>query len=119
MRYTYKSGESISYKGWNIKIEEITGFFKIYFAIDATSICFAYMDAVKNSGINESEFITIWEKTLSESTKLDSKIVDSITVIHFGFSMWKKCREDAQSHIDNVLGDGLSYVKSKKLLSFI
>lgn len=116
--YKYKSGESFSYKWWNIKIEEyVLGSIRIYFSIDANQICYACLEAAKKSGsVNEGRLNSIFEKAISESTALNFKTIDTITVFHVGFSMWEKCRKDAQSHIDNVLGDGLSYVKRNNSL---
>jgi len=114
--YKYKSGETFTYKWWHITIDSVFGgTSKINFSIDGSSIYFAVSAALKESGAYKDIRVqAILNAAFSETVSLRPKPVDSITVTHM-FKMWEKCRRDAQSHIDNVLGDGLSYAKKHNL----
>lgn len=117
MRYKYKSGETFSYKGWNIKVEEIFGAsYKIYFSIDGNSLRNVYMDLAEKSGLLENAETKqlILSEAFSQTFRLSFQVIDTISVIHC-FSAWEKCRNDAHNRIDKVLGDVFTYLKKEKL----
>jgi len=114
--YKYKSGESFSYKCWNVKVEELlVGIYKISFSVDGDKIFLAILTALQKTGsFNESKIQSILQSAIHETSRLKYKPVDSFTTKMF--SSYEKSGMEAQSYIDNKLGDGFLYAKKHNLL---
>lgn len=118
MGYEYQTGESFKYKWWSVKVEEygLGARMQISFFVDGFAIYNAILSALNDNKMTDHpEVKEILKNLLMEITKLIFEPVDSFKVFHT-FGYWEKCRQDAVSHIDNVLGDGLSYAKKNDLI---
>ena len=117
--YKYKSGESFSYKCWNVKVEErFGGIYEVSFTVDVTQILRAIDPALQKArSFNDTKIQSFLHSATNEIVSLQHKPVDSFTTKMF--SSYEKSRLEAQSYIDNKLGDGFSYVKKNNLLPSI
>lgn len=104
-----------SYKGWIITIEQVFNM-KIYFSVDVSGIYQLIFDALEKKGLRDDPNVkSLLESLIKEGSGLYFTYETAMTVFHT-FNWVNKCKEDAVRHIDNVLGDGISYAKNKNLI---
>lgn len=120
MNYQYNSGLSFTYKWWSVEIEEyVLGTMKITFKIDSMSIYFAILSALKEKKLDKDPKLkSILDDAANKSLEISLDVVDSFKTFHT-FNCFDKCKNDAISHIDNNLGDALTYAKNNNKLSYL
>ncbi|WP_418892763.1 hypothetical protein [Limibacterium fermenti] len=104
-----------SYKGWIISIEQIF-IFKIYFSIDVFGIHELIKKALKEKGLeNNPRAKSLLNAIINEGSGIWGISQTSMTVFHT-FNWPEKCKQDAINHINNILGDGITYAKRENII---
>lgn len=110
--YTYTSGFTFSYKFWYIEVKESFLHWRTYFYLSGFDIYLALLKANPQLEIGSPRA----EKMREAFTNYAMHLVEDHACKFHTFGMFPKFQKDAMEYVDNVLGDGWTYMQKHNMI---